>query len=67
MKLPEYLAFFGGRRSVPIIAGFGGLVLAALFGFGWQGLNHAIDAASRTVLAHGLLGPFLSSAFSTGC
>ena len=59
LKLPEYLAFFGGRRSVPIIAGFGGLVLAAIFGFGWQGLNYAIDAASRTVLAHGLLGPFL--------
>lgn len=59
LKLPEYLAFFGGRRSVPIIAGFGGLVLAAIFGFGWQSLNYAIDAASRTVLAHGLLGPFL--------
>src|SRR6185437_13956432 len=28
LKLPEYLAFFGGRRSVPIIAGFGGLFLA---------------------------------------
>jgi N-acetylglucosamine PTS system EIICBA or EIICB component len=59
LKLPEYLAFFGGRRSVPIIAGFGGLIMAAVFGFGWQGLNHAIDAASRTVLAHGLLGPFI--------
>ncbi len=59
LKLPEYLAFFGGRRSVPIIAGFGGLLLAALFGFTWQALNHAIDAASRTVLAHGLLGAFL--------
>jgi N-acetylglucosamine PTS system EIICBA or EIICB component len=59
LKLPEYLAFFGGRRSVPIIAGFGGLLMAAVFGFGWQSLNHAIDAASRTVLAHGLIGPFL--------
>jgi N-acetylglucosamine PTS system EIICBA or EIICB component len=59
LKLPEYLAFFGGRRSVPIIAGFGGLIMAAVFGFGWQSLNHAIDAASRTVLAHGLLGPFI--------
>ncbi|HEY4275876.1 MAG TPA: N-acetylglucosamine-specific PTS transporter subunit IIBC [Rhizomicrobium sp.] len=59
LKLPEYLAFFGGRRSVPIISGFGGLVLAAIFGFGWEGLNHAIDSASRTVLAHGLLGPFV--------
>jgi N-acetylglucosamine PTS system EIICBA or EIICB component len=59
LKLPEYLAFFGGRRSVPIISGFGGLVLAAIFGLTWQGLNHGIDIASRTVLAHGLMGPFL--------
>src|SRR6185312_458579 len=59
LKLPEYLAFFGGRRSVPIIAGLGGLGLAAIFGFGWQGLNHFIDVASRAVLAHGLLGPFV--------
>jgi N-acetylglucosamine PTS system EIICBA or EIICB component len=58
LKLPEYLAFFGGRRSVPIISGLGGLILAALFGFTWQALNHFIDIASRTVLAHGLLGPF---------
>jgi PTS system N-acetylglucosamine-specific IIC component len=59
LKLPEYLAFFGGRRSVPIISGFGGLFLAALFGFFWQGLNQGIDEASRAVLAHSLLGPFL--------
>jgi PTS system N-acetylglucosamine-specific IIC component len=59
LKLPEYLAFFGGRRSVPIISGFGGLLLAALFGFTWQGLNHGIDVASRAVLAHGLLGAFV--------
>ena len=59
LKLPEYLAFFGGRRSVPIISGLGGLVLAALFGFTWQALNQFIDVASRAVLAHGLLGAFL--------
>jgi len=59
LKLPEYLAFFGGRRSVPIISGLGGLVLAAIFGLTWQGLNHGIDIASRTVLAHGLIGPFV--------
>ena len=59
LKLPEYLAFFGGRRSVPIISGFGGLLLAALFGFTWEGLNHSIDVASRAVLTHGLLGAFV--------
>jgi N-acetylglucosamine PTS system EIICBA or EIICB component len=59
LKLPEYLAFFGGRRSVPIISGFGGLFLAVFFGFFWQGLNHLIEEASRAVMAHSLLGPFL--------
>jgi PTS system N-acetylglucosamine-specific IIC component len=34
IKLPEYLAFFGGRRFVPIAAGVAG-VLALVFGFGW--------------------------------
>ena len=35
IKLPDYLAFFGGRRFVPIAAGFAGLLLAAAFGYGW--------------------------------
>ena len=28
IRLPSYLAFFGGRRFVPIVSGFAGLVLA---------------------------------------
>jgi PTS system N-acetylglucosamine-specific IIC component len=59
LKLPEFLAFFGGRRFVPIISGVGGLALALVFGLAWQSLNHSIDVASRAVLAHGLLGPFI--------
>src|SRR3569623_3263609 len=34
IKLPDYLAFFGGRRFVPIAAGGAGLVGAVLFGLG---------------------------------
>ena len=33
VAMPEYLAFFGGRRFVPIVSGLAGLVLAALLGF----------------------------------
>src|SRR5882757_5571746 len=29
IRLPSYLAFFGGRRFVPIASGFAGLILAA--------------------------------------
>ena len=35
IKLPEYLAFFGGRRFVPIAAGLAGLIGALLFGLGF--------------------------------
>ena len=33
MRLPAYLAFFGGRRFVPIVSGLAGLVLAFAFGY----------------------------------
>src|SRR4051812_23384740 len=33
IKLPSYLAFFGGRRFVPIASGFAGLLVAAVFGY----------------------------------
>lgn len=55
-KLPDYLAFFAGRRFVPIVAGLAGLVLAALFGGAWEWLDHAIDGASRVILGLGPLG-----------
>ena len=55
-KLPDYLAFFAGRRFVPIIAGLAGLVLAGLFGGGWEWVDHGIDVASRAILSLGPLG-----------
>lgn len=58
IKLPEYLAFFGGRRFVPIIAGAAGLVGAMLFGIGFPYLEQAIDALSRAVVAAGSFGLF---------
>jgi PTS system N-acetylglucosamine-specific IIC component len=58
IKLPEYLAFFGGRRFVPIVSGFAGLFLALAFGLGWTRLDAAIDGASRAIVAAGPLGLF---------
>jgi len=55
-KLPDYLAFFAGRRFVPIVAGLAGLMLAILFGSAWEGLDRGIDAASRTILGLGPIG-----------
>jgi len=58
IRLPSYLAFFGGRRFVPILSGFAGLALAAAFGWEWQRLETAMDALSRSVLHAGAFGLF---------
>ena len=58
INLPSYLAFFGGRRFVPIVSGLAALVLAVLFGFEWQRLEHGMDGLSRAVLAAGPWGLF---------
>jgi PTS system N-acetylglucosamine-specific IIC component len=59
IRLPEYLAFFGGRRFVPIVSGLAGLGLGALLGFGWADVSHAIDALSRAILGAGDFGLFV--------
>jgi PTS system N-acetylglucosamine-specific IIC component len=56
IRLPAYLAFFGGRRFVPIASGTVGLVLALIFGFGWPALERGMDAASDAVLASDSIG-----------
>ena len=58
IRLPSYLAFFGGRRFVPIASGFAGLILAAAFGWEWQSVEAAMDALSRSVLHAGAFGLF---------
>jgi PTS system N-acetylglucosamine-specific IIC component len=58
MRLPSYLAFFGGRRFVPIVSGFAGLFLALIFGAFWQPLEHGMDTASKAVLASEEAGLF---------
>lgn len=59
IRLPDYLAFFAGRRFVPIISGFGALILAALFGFGWPLLEHGMNALSEGVVNAGGVGLFI--------
>ena len=55
-KLPEYLAFFSGRRFVPIVSGLAGLLIALLLGLGYDAINGGVDAASRAVVGSGELG-----------
>lgn len=58
IKMPEYLAFFGGRRFVPIISGIAGLGLAALLGVAFGPVNAGIDAMSQGIVQAGGLGLF---------
>ena len=58
ISLPPYLAFFGGRRFVPISSGVAALALAAAFGLEWQRLEVGMDTLSRAVLAAGPWGLF---------
>jgi PTS system N-acetylglucosamine-specific IIC component len=59
IKLPDYLAFFGGRRFVPIAAGLAGLLLAFAFGLGFPFLERGMDALSIAVTAAGSVGLFI--------
>jgi N-acetylglucosamine PTS system EIICBA or EIICB component len=59
IKLPEYLAFFGGRRFVPIVSGLAGLVLAGGFGAGWSSISRGIDGFTHAIVAAGPLGLFV--------
>jgi PTS system N-acetylglucosamine-specific IIC component len=58
IRLPDYLAFFSGRRFVPIVSGFAALLIAALFGFGWPVLETGMNALSEAVIGAGEIGLF---------
>lgn len=58
IRLPAYLAFFGGRRFVPIITGAVCLLLAVLAYFIWPPLSRAIAAFGNWTIASGNTGLF---------
>ncbi len=64
VALPDYLAFFGGRRLVPILAGLAGLVLAGLVGVAYAPISGGMDAASNGVIRSGVVGLFLYGVFN---
>jgi PTS system N-acetylglucosamine-specific IIC component len=59
IKLPDYLAFFGGKRFVPIITGVVCLILGIVFGYVWQPIQAAIDAAGHWAITAGAFGVFV--------
>nr|WP_255521384.1 N-acetylglucosamine-specific PTS transporter subunit IIBC [Chromobacterium sp. ASV23] len=64
IKLPSYLAFFGGKRFVPIVTGFGMLVLGAVLGYVWPPVQNGIDAVGKWLIATGEVGVFFFGVFN---
>ena len=59
IRLPSYLAFFGGRRFVPIVTGFAVLPFAILLGLELPHIENGMEVLSREVLAAGPWGLFV--------
>jgi len=62
IKLPEYLAFFGGRRFVPIVTGFSAVGLGVVFGLIWPPIQHGINSFGVLLMESGSLG----ASYNTG-
>lgn len=56
IQLPEWLAFFGGRRFVPIVTGATMVVLAFIFGFVWPPVQELIHNFGEWMLGAGAAG-----------
>jgi len=59
IALPPYLAFFGGRRFVPIITSVAMLVIAVLTAFVYPAFNSGLTHLGNWVTHHNVLGGFV--------
>ncbi|HAA39275.1 MAG TPA: PTS N-acetyl-D-glucosamine transporter, partial [Pseudomonas sp.] len=64
IKLPEYLAFFGGRRFVPIVTGFSAVALGVIFGLIWPPIQHGINSFGVLLMESGSFGAFVFGVFN---
>ncbi|MET9681221.1 PTS transporter subunit EIIC [Streptomyces coeruleorubidus] len=55
-KLPDWAGFFGGRRLVPILAAFAGLVIGIVFGYIWPVLGTALHNVGEWLVGSGAVG-----------
>ncbi|HEX8862447.1 MAG TPA: PTS transporter subunit EIIC [Actinomycetes bacterium] len=56
VKLVSWLAFFGGRRFVPIVTALAALVLGVIFGYVWTPIGHGLNNLGDVLTSHGALG-----------
>ncbi|MCI4592654.1 N-acetylglucosamine-specific PTS transporter subunit IIBC [Sphingobium sp. BYY-5] len=58
IEVPAYLAFFGGRRFVPIVAGGAGVLMALIVGMSYSALDTGLSLVSKGLVASGSVGLF---------
>ena len=63
-KLPDWLAFFSGKRSAVIIAGFASILVAALLLLIWPVLYGALVAVGKWIAGLGAVGAGLYAFFN---
>jgi PTS system N-acetylglucosamine-specific IIC component len=59
IALPTYLAFFGGRRFVPIITGLAAIILAYIFSIIWVPVESLIKFFETWIIHSGNFGLFI--------
>jgi PTS system N-acetylglucosamine-specific IIC component len=59
IRLPDYLAFFGGRRFVPIVTSFAALGIGIAAYFVWPPIGRAIEDFGNWVIGAGAFGAFV--------
>ncbi len=64
IKLPTYLAFFGGRRFVPIITGLVSVLIAIPIAIIWPFFDKMLNGFSNWIIASGGIGLFLYGFFN---
>ena len=58
-KLPPYLAFFGGRRLVPILTAFAALIVSVLMSFIYKGFDKVLTNLSDWISHNDVVGGFV--------
>jgi PTS system N-acetylglucosamine-specific IIC component len=64
IRLPDYLAFFGGKRFVPIATAVACLALGAFFGLVWPFVQIGVNAVGEAIVGLGALGTGLYGFFN---
>ncbi|MDX3388117.1 PTS transporter subunit EIIC [Streptomyces niveiscabiei] len=55
-KLPDWAGFFGGRRLVPILSAFAGLLIGVVFGYIWPVLGTGLHNFGEWLVGSGAVG-----------